>query len=241
MKQKVVAVLLSASLASACAAKPMALGPGRSAIPPRPAGATYPGWEHHCAAIDGSMGLGDALAKFLADAGKEGWELVLSQDINSQLYFCFKRPLVAPDAPSSAASSGAEPVVVVPGSTIEPATADEIARAIRLRPDGVYEIDATFVARMKEDPLHFWQRGARLVPAMENGQPAGFKLYAIRPTSLFARLGFLNGDTVRAINAFSLASAEQALEVYSKLRDATSLEVELVRRGQPVTLRYLIR
>jgi type II secretory pathway component PulC len=79
-------------------------------------------------------------------------------------------------------------------------------------------------------------RGVRIVPAIKNGQPDGFKVYAIRPTSLFARLGLMNGDTVRAISGFELMSPDKALDAYAKLRDATSVELELVRRGQPVTL-----
>ncbi len=45
----------------------------------------------------------------------------------------------------------------------------------------------------------------RTVPAVKDGKPAGFKLYAIRPGSLFARLGFLNGDTLVSINGFDLS------------------------------------
>ncbi|MBA3452457.1 MAG: general secretion pathway protein GspC, partial [Deltaproteobacteria bacterium] len=40
---------------------------------------------------------------------------------------------------------------------------------------------------------------------------------------------------------FELTSADKALEVYTKLREATSLEMEVTRRGKPVTLKYTIR
>ena len=36
-------------------------------------------------------------------------------------------------------------------------------------------------------------------------------------------------------------SGFEALEVYTKLREATSLEVEVTRRGKPVTLKYTIK
>jgi len=39
----------------------------------------------------------------------------------------------------------------------------------------------------------------------------------------------------------AVASADKALEVYTKLREATSLEVNVTRRGKPVTLKYSIR
>src|ERR1051325_2730762 len=84
-------------------------------------------------------------------------------------------------------------------------------------------------------------QGARGVPSKKNGKPDGFKLYAIRPSSAFARLGLANGDTLQSINGFELTSADKALEVYTKLREATSLEVEVTRRGKPVTLKYSIK
>ena len=71
------------------------------------------------------------------------------------------------------------------------------------------------------------------MPAVKNGKPDGFKLYAIRPSSVYAKLGLTNGDTLQAINGFELTTADKALEVYTKLREATSLEVEVTRRGKP--------
>ncbi len=103
-----------------------------------------------------------------------------------------------------------------------------------------YEIDKSLVEKVLLNPMAV-AKGARVVPSMKNGKPDGFKLYAIRPTSAFAKLGLTNGDTLQSINGFELTSADKALEVYTKLREATSLEVEVTRRGKPVTLKYSIR
>ena len=81
---------------------------------------------------------------------------------------------------------------------------------------------------------------ARVVPAMKDGKPQGFKLYAVRPGSFYARLGLANGDTITAINGFDLTSAEKGLEVYTKLRNATALELDLIRRGKPGKLQITI-
>lgn len=106
--------------------------------------------------------------------------------------------------------------------------------------DNNYEIDKSLVEKVLLNPMAV-AKGARVVPSMKNGKPDGFKLYAIRPSSAFARLGLANGDTLQSINGFELTSADKALEVYTKLREATSLEVEVTRRGKPVTLKYSIR
>jgi len=103
-----------------------------------------------------------------------------------------------------------------------------------------YEIEKGLIEKVLLNPMAI-VKGARVVPAMKNGQPEGFKLYAIRPTSAFAKLGLTNGDTLTSINGFALNSADKALEVYTKLREATSLELEVTRRGKPVTLKYTIR
>jgi general secretion pathway protein C len=58
---------------------------------------------------------------------------------------------------------------------------------------------------------------------------------------VYAKLGLTNGDTLSAINGMELTTADKALEVYTKLREATSLEVEIQRRGKPMTLKYSIR
>ncbi|HEX7840437.1 MAG TPA: type II secretion system protein GspC [Kofleriaceae bacterium] len=106
--------------------------------------------------------------------------------------------------------------------------------------DSNYEIDKSLVEKVLLNPMAI-AKGARVVPSMKNGKPDGFKLYAIRPSSAFARLGLANGDTLQSINGFELTSADKALEVYTKLREATSLEVEVTRRGKPMNLKYSIK
>ena len=130
----------------------------------------------------------------------------------------------------------------------EPAGGDEnkddlqasIDGGIKKIDDTTYEIDKSLVDKVLLNPMAV-AKGARVVPAMKNGKPEGFKLYAIRPSSAFAKLGLTNGDTLTSINGFELNSADRALEVYTKLREATALELEVTRRGKPVTLKYSIR
>jgi general secretion pathway protein C len=115
-----------------------------------------------------------------------------------------------------------------------------IDNGIKKIDDNNYEIDKSLVDKVLANPMAV-AKGARVVPAVKNGKPDGFKLYAIRPSSVYAKLGLANGDTLQSINGFELTSADKALEVYTKLREATSLEVNVTRRGKPVTLKYSIR
>ena len=75
----------------------------------------------------------------------------------------------------------------------------------------------------------------------QNGQPNGFKLYAIRPSSVYAKIGLMNGDTIHAVNGFELTSLDKGLEVYTKVKESTSLSVSITRRGKPLNLSYSIK
>lgn len=77
----------------------------------------------------------------------------------------------------------------------------------------------------------------RIVPEFEAGVQVGFKLFAIRADSILDRLGLKNGDSVRWVNGFELNSPERALEIYSKLRQARSISVGLIRDGKQIDLR----
>jgi hypothetical protein len=81
-------------------------------------------------------------------------------------------------------------------------------------------------------------RGARIVPSIKNGKTNGFKLYAIRPSSVFARIGLKNGDTIHSINGHDLTSLEKGLQVYTMVLEAKIVVVDLSRRGAAVTLHY---
>jgi len=82
---------------------------------------------------------------------------------------------------------------------------------------------------------------ARFVPSMKDGKPNGFKLYAIRPNSIFGKIGLQNGDTIKAINGNEMTTPDKALEVYTKLRNASHLGVQVERRGETISLDYTIR
>jgi general secretion pathway protein C len=84
-------------------------------------------------------------------------------------------------------------------------------------------------------------KGARVTASIKNGKPNGIKLYAIRPSSVYAKLGLANGDTIHSINGNELDSLDKGLEVYQKVKDASSLQVEVTRRGKPMSIHYTIK
>ncbi len=101
--------------------------------------------------------------------------------------------------------------------------------------DTHYRVPSATIDALLADPMMI-AKAARVVPAFRNGAPDGFKLYAIRPGSVYARLGLQNGDTLRAINGFELTSPDKVLDLYTGLRGAASLTLDLWRRGRSVML-----
>jgi general secretion pathway protein C len=82
---------------------------------------------------------------------------------------------------------------------------------------------------------------ARIVPAFKDGQAEGFKLFSIRPDSIYTKIGIQNGDVIKRINGYDLNSPEKALEIYSKLKEAGSIQIELDRNGSNISKSYSIQ
>ena len=151
--------------------------------------------------------------------------------------------LVGVSAPVVAAApvTPAETVAVAaPAEGSKDELQEAIDNGIKKIDDNNYEIDRALVDKALANPMAI-AKGARVVPSVKDGKSDGFKLYAIRQNSVYAKLGLTNGDTLQSINGFELTSAEKALEVYTKLREASSLDVSLQRRGKPVNIKYSIR
>jgi general secretion pathway protein C len=84
-------------------------------------------------------------------------------------------------------------------------------------------------------------KSVKIRPNSRNGKVESLSVARVRPDTLLGTLGIQNGDQIKAINGFSLTSPEKALEAYSRMRTASELNLEIVRHGKPLTIRYRIR
>jgi general secretion pathway protein C len=115
--------------------------------------------------------------------------------------------------------------------------ADELGEGISKIDDTRYEIKQESVDKALGN-LAGLATQARIVPAFEGGEPVGFKLFSIRPGSLYSKIGIQNGDVISRINGYEINSPDKALEVYQKLKDSKDITVDLKRRGKPMTMTY---
>ncbi len=91
------------------------------------------------------------------------------------------------------------------------------------------------------DNINLLMTQARVVPSFKDGKSNGFRIYSIKPGSLYRKIGIKNGDILQKVNENELSSPEKALELYTKLRTEKRVTINLLRRGQPVSLDYTIQ
>lgn len=196
------------------------------------------------------------------EAGEQGWELVTAVDDIVVGYvasrdgatikpftYCFKRPRPSPiasprswqDLPGADLPPEPPPIGTPPS---EPVVIEDEALDLGITKidDTTYEIDRSLFDRLVANPFAVG-RGARVVPSMKDGQPNGLKFYAIRPNSVYARLGLSNGDRLERINQHAIRSIDDVGPAAEELmqRKPSTVEIGLVRRGQPLVLRYRFR
>jgi general secretion pathway protein C len=123
--------------------------------------------------------------------------------------------------------------------SVPPAT-DPLIDTITTVDETHAELPRSTAERLFADPTLF-STGARVVPAIKNGVPSGFKLYAIRPSSAYAHLNLHNGDTIRAINGYDLDSAATVLDVIPKVKAASTITLDIERYGKPMILTITVK
>ena len=111
----------------------------------------------------------------------------------------------------------------------------DLAAAIRTVDEQTVEVRRSLIDRIGADPSLI-ARAARVVPSFHDGRSEGYRVFAIRPDSLFALLGLKNGDTILSVNGKPFTSPDEALRIFSSLRDVRQIVLGLRRRGESATL-----
>jgi general secretion pathway protein C len=141
--------------------------------------------------------------------------------------------------PSPAKAGTAVPPTAPPAATPPrgaPAVPQEIQEKIEKVSGTEFNVDRSVVDHVLENQTEL-MRSARIVPEKgADGKTVGIRLFGIRPDTLLGTLGLQNGDRIETINGFNMASPEEALNAYARLRTANKLSVKVTRRGKPETI-----
>lgn len=80
----------------------------------------------------------------------------------------------------------------------------------------------------------------RAVPNFSGGKVSGMKILSVKGDSIFAKLGMRRGDILQKINGMEL-DVKRGFEIFNQLKDSKSIQLDIVRQGQPTSLEYEIR
>ena len=81
----------------------------------------------------------------------------------------------------------------------------------------------------------------RAVPYLKDGKSVGFRVFNIRPGSLFEHMGLKNGDIIQAVNGSELDDPSRALALLDEVQTSDEIRIDLLRDDHPNTLTYSIR
>jgi len=82
----------------------------------------------------------------------------------------------------------------------------------------------------------------RVVPSFDDAkEPNGYRVASIRFGSLLDKLGVKRGDIVQTINGLPISDPDRAYQAYQQFKEETSVQVEVLRGGKPITLSYEIQ
>lgn len=109
------------------------------------------------------------------------------------------------------------------------------AKGIKEVSEGVYEVEQRMLDELLGDPNQLVTQ-ARVIP-----QDDGLKLFAIRPSSVFFKIGLRNGDTIHEINRVKLDNIENALSLFEELKNQNQFSIDITRRGQRLTYEYRVK
>lgn len=105
---------------------------------------------------------------------------------------------------------------------------------------GKYAIDKGRVEAVMAN-LNEVMTQARVVPHFENGKPGGWKIFAIKPNSIYSELNLQNGDIIQRINGVEVDSPAKALEMYQQLSSESHISMDIIRAGTKQSFDYDIK
>ena len=80
----------------------------------------------------------------------------------------------------------------------------------------------------------------RVYPKRQNGQFIGFEIKQILPESPLKQSPLKIGDVILKINHEPIGKPQEVMRVWELVQHASFLQIDLLRKGTPVTLKWTI-
>jgi len=80
----------------------------------------------------------------------------------------------------------------------------------------------------------------KIRPHFEKGKLDGLTITAIKPDSIFRKMGLVSGDILTSVDGEKIESMNDALKFYDTIKSATTVKLDIKRRGRMQTINYNI-
>jgi len=111
---------------------------------------------------------------------------------------------------------------------------------IRKTADNKFVIDRREVEKTVENLNEVFTQ-ARAVPYFQDGKTVGFRVFAIKPGSVFEKIGLQNGDVIQRVNGVELTDPTKAISLFTELQNEGHIAVDLQRNKQTKSFSYEVR
>nr|MBA3464821.1 PDZ domain-containing protein [Deltaproteobacteria bacterium] len=119
------------------------------------------------------------------------------------------------------------------------AAADPFSERIKKLGENSYEVDRALVRELVSGAA---QPGKmRMVPIVKAGEVQGVRVFGVQTGTPAHAIGMKNSDVINAIDGDPIKNAQQLLDLYAKLDQLTSVELQGTRAGKPLAIQLRLR
>jgi general secretion pathway protein C len=89
----------------------------------------------------------------------------------------------------------------------------------------------------QKEPLKIFEH-VRFVPVRSRDGLKGYRVLPQKNRKLYNKLGIRPSDLVTSVNGVNLTNDKEAMKLIQMMKEATSVQVDIVRNGQPQSLSF---
>ena len=89
--------------------------------------------------------------------------------------------------------------------------------------------------------INYLFKQINIVPAFKNGKAFGYRINYIAPNSVLNKIGLKVGDIIVSINGEPTTSPDKIMNLYSQIKEMTSVNLDIIRNGTKKTLFIVIK
>ncbi|MBL0216132.1 MAG: PDZ domain-containing protein [Myxococcales bacterium] len=136
----------------------------------------------------------------------------------------------------AAAAAGHGPGAATP---VAEAAADPYADRIKKVDDHTFEVDRDLVRELVSGAAKPGKM--RMIPIVKDGDVKGVRVFGVTPGTPAFAIGMKNSDIISGIDGEPIKTAQQLLDLYAKLDQLTSVELQGTRAGKPLAIALRLR